>query len=74
MHSLAFVFDGNVFTITFHRRHLALAVPGVSFDWARAAYVIDAVAPQVCNRPVSKGLERTSGRASRLVGLCFVVS
>jgi hypothetical protein len=31
---------------------------------------IDAVAPQVHNRPVSKGLKRTSGRTSGLVDLC----
>ena len=56
----------NVFTITFHRCRLTRAVPGVPFDGARAAYSIDVVAPQVRNRPVSKGLKRTSGRTSGL--------
>src|ERR1039457_2937377 len=37
MHSVSFVFDGNVVTITFHRCRLACAVPGVPFDWERAA-------------------------------------
>src|ERR1039457_4092327 len=69
MHSVSFVFDGNVFTITFHRCRLARAVPGVPFDRARAAYSIDIVAPQVRNLSVSKGLKRISGRTSGLVGL-----
>jgi hypothetical protein len=69
MHSVSFVFDGNVFTIIFHRCRLAHAVPGVPFDGARAVYSIDVVAPQVSNRPVSKGLKRTPGRTSALVGL-----
>src|ERR1035437_1744201 len=69
MHSVSFVFDGNVFTITFHRRHLALAVPGVSFDWARAVNSIDVVSPQVCNLTLSKDLHRTPCRANGLVGL-----
>ena len=64
MHNESFVFDGNVFTITFHRCRLARPVPGVPFDWTRAAYSIDVVAPQVRNRPFSKGLKRTSGRSS----------
>ena len=69
MHSVSFVFDGEVFTITFHRCRLARAVPGVPFDWTRAAYSIGVVAPQVRNRPVSRDLERTSGRTSGRVGL-----
>ena len=69
MHSVSFVFDGNGFTITLHRRHLARAVPGVPFDWARAAYSIDVVAPQVRNRPVSRDLKRTSSCTSGRVGL-----
>src|ERR1035437_624409 len=64
MHSVSFVFDGNVFTITFHRSRLACVVPGVPFDWAWAAYAIDIVAPQVRNLPVSKWLKRISGRTS----------
>ena len=69
MHSVSFVFDGNVFAITFHRCRLAHAVPGVPFDWTRAAYPIDVVAPQVRNRPVSRDLKRTSGRTNSRVGL-----
>src|SRR5664279_531474 len=69
MHSVAFIFDGCVFTITFHRRHLALAVPGVPFDWARAGYSIDVIAPQVCNLNLSKDLHWTPCRTSGLVGL-----
>src|ERR1039458_8757250 len=56
MHSVSFVFDGNGFTITLHRRHLARAVPGVPFDWARAAYSIDVVTPQVCNLHSQQGV------------------
>jgi hypothetical protein len=37
MHSVPFVFDGNVITITFHLCALARAVPGMPLDWARAA-------------------------------------
>ena len=69
MHSVSFVFDGNVFTIIFHRCRLAHAVPGVPFYGARAVYSIDVVAPQVRNRPVSRDLKRTSGRTSGRVGL-----
>src|ERR1039458_5938206 len=69
MHSMSFVFDGNGFTITFHGCRLACAVPGVPFDWERAAYSIDVVAPQVCKLTLSKDLHRTSGRSSGLVGL-----
>jgi hypothetical protein len=69
MHKYIFVFDGNVFTITFYRCRLARGVPGVPFDGARAAYSIDVVGPQVRNRPVSEGLKRIARRTSGLVGL-----
>ena len=69
MHSVSFVFDGEVFTITFHRCRLARAVPGVPFDWTRAAYSIGVAAPQVRNRPFSRDLKRTSSRTSGRVGL-----
>ena len=69
MHSVSFVFDGEVFTITFHRCRLAHAVPVVPFDWTRAAYSIGVVAPQVRNRPVSSDLKPTLGRTSGRVGL-----
>ena len=39
------------------------------FDWEMAAYSIGVVAPQVRNRPVSRDLQRTSGRTSGRVGL-----
>jgi hypothetical protein len=71
MHSVPFVLDGNVFTITFHRCRPARAVPGVPFDWARAEYSIDVIAPHVRNRPVSKGVNRTSSRTSGLLGLRY---
>src|ERR1039457_6115479 len=69
MHSLFCVVDGNLFTITFHGCHLARVVPGVPLDWARAAYSIDVVAPQVCNLNFRSDLHRTSCRTSGLVGL-----
>ena len=69
MHRLSFVFDGNVFTINFHRCHLALAVPGVPFDQEQAANSIDVVAPQVCNLTLSKDLHLATCSANGLVGL-----